>query len=97
MSKKFILLTFFLISVFISAAQNIASPPAYIKALTGEWKGERFADGRPKVSDNLLERLKKITLEEVWAELIDLGYPDQFEGGWQTIKDTGENVMTGRQ
>ena len=26
--------------------------------LTSEWNGERFADGRPKIPDNLLERAK---------------------------------------
>ena len=38
-------------------AQEIAGSPEYIKALTAQWKGERFPDGRPKVSDDLLERL----------------------------------------
>ena len=32
--------------------------------LTSEWKGERFADGRPKIPDNLVERAKKIGIEE---------------------------------
>ncbi len=78
------------------SAQNVGSTPEYIKTLTAEWKGERFADGRPKVSDNLLERLKKLTLEEVWAELIEKGYPNQFEGEWQLIDETEETTMTGR-
>jgi len=34
---------------------------------TPEWKGERFADGRPKVSDTILDRMKNVTLEEAWA------------------------------
>jgi len=79
-----------------AAAQNIGSSPEYIKALTAEWKGERFPDGRPKVSDSLLERLKKLTLEEVWAELIELGYPNQYEGTWQLVDETEESTMTGR-
>ena len=29
--------------------------------LTPDWKGERFADGRPKVSDALLKRMKLVT------------------------------------
>ena len=37
--------------------------------LTPLWKGERFADGRPKASDALLQRLKSVTLEEAWAVL----------------------------
>jgi hypothetical protein len=34
---------------------------------TPEWKGERFADGRPKVPDNILKRMKSVTPEEAWA------------------------------
>ena len=28
---------------------------------TPDWKGERFADGRPKVPDAVLDRMKKVT------------------------------------
>jgi regulator of RNase E activity RraA len=90
----------FLIALFLlftsAQAQHIGAVPEYIKALTAEWKGERFADGRPKVSDDLLKRLKKITLEEVWAELIELGYHNQFEGDWQLIDEKESTTMTGR-
>lgn len=96
MSKKIILLTFSFLVCFCLYAQNIGTPPEHIKALTSEWKGERFADGRPKISDNLLERLKKITLEEAWAELIELDYHNQFEGNWELIDETEEKTMTGR-
>lgn len=93
--RNIFLIAFFLL--FTSAqAQHIGAVPEYIKALTAEWKGERFPDGRPKVSDNLLERLKKITLEEVWAELIELGYHNQFEGDWQLIDEKESTTMTGR-
>jgi regulator of RNase E activity RraA len=77
-------------------AQNIGSSPGYIRALTSEWQGERFADGRPKVSGDLLERLKKLTLEEVWAELIELGYQNQYEGNWSLLDEAEETTMTGR-
>jgi len=90
---------FFVIALFAFSfvnAQNVMQSPEYIKALTAEWKGERFADGRPKVSDNLLERLKAITLEEAWAELIEQGYFNQFEGNWQLLNPDDHNVMTGR-
>ena len=33
-------------------------------ALTREWKGERFSDGRPKVPDAVLEGLKDVDAEE---------------------------------
>lgn len=94
---KNIILSFVLIFCCITMySQNVGSSPEYIKALTSEWKGERFADGRPKISDNILERLKKITLEEAWAELINKGYPNQFEGDWTLINPEGETTMTGR-
>jgi len=31
-----------------------------------QWDGKRFADGRPKVSDELLERVKNIRVEDAW-------------------------------
>ncbi len=94
--KKIVILTTILLGCIFAKAQNVGSSPEYIKALTAEWTGERFDDGRPKVSDDVLERLKNITLEEVWAELIKLGYHNQFEGNWQLIDDTEESTMTGR-
>ena len=72
-----------------------------VKALTAEWTGERTPDGRPKVSDELLERLKKRSMEEVWGTLVSKGYENQFENfssiyanGWQIIHP--DKVMTGR-
>ncbi|TDH28739.1 RraA family protein [Segetibacter sp. 3557_3] len=96
MIKKFILLAAFCINGLFMSAQNVGSSPDYIKALSADWKGERLADGRPKVSDNLLDRLQKLTLEEAWAELIELGYPNQFEGEWKLINESEEATMVGR-
>lgn len=61
--------------------------------LTSEWKGERFADGRPKIPDNLLERAKHIMIDDAWTVLKNEGYLNQFEGNWKTVNDT---AMTGR-
>ncbi len=52
---------------------------------TSDWKGERFADGRPKVPDDLLERALDVTIEDVWDYLREQGYRNQFEGGWQAL------------
>jgi len=78
----------------IVRAQNVGSSPEYIKALTSEWKGERFADGRPKVPDAILERLKNISIEEAWGVLRNKGYQNQYEGDWTIIHP--DEVMTGR-
>lgn len=94
MKKKSILAAVMLMAFIASAAQNIGSSPDYIKALTAEWKGERFADGRPKVPDAILERLKNISIEEAWGVLRNRGYNNQFEGNWQVIHP--DEAMTGR-
>jgi len=62
--------------------------------LTPDWEGERFADGRPKVSDDILERMKLVTLEEAWAVLRGNGFNYQYEGDWQVLNDEG--VLVGR-
>ncbi|MFT3933010.1 MAG: RraA family protein [Chitinophagaceae bacterium] len=55
--------------------------------LTSEWKGERFADGRPKVPDDLLERVKHINIDDAWTVLKNEGYLNQYEGNWKTVND----------
>jgi regulator of RNase E activity RraA len=55
--------------------------------LTSEWKGERFADGRPKIADDLLERAKYINVDDAWTVLKNEGYLNQFEGGWKMVND----------
>src|SRR6478736_1213320 len=61
--------------------------------LTSEWKGERFADGRPKIPDDLLQRAKRIMIDDAWTVLKNEGYLNQFEGNWKTLNDS---PMTGR-
>lgn len=69
--------------------------PEQRRAITREWTGERFEDGRPKVPDSVMERLKTTTAEEAWSVLRQNKYTHQFEGNWQEINpDT--NRMVGR-
>jgi 4-hydroxy-4-methyl-2-oxoglutarate aldolase len=75
-------------------SQNVGASPEYIKALTADWTGERFPDGRPKVSDDILERLKNISIEEAWGVLRNKGYQNQYEGDWQIMLP--DEPMTGR-
>ncbi|HKZ37342.1 MAG TPA: hypothetical protein VJ184_06820, partial [Chryseolinea sp.] len=72
-------------------AQSI--PKEELIFLTSEWKGERFADGRPKIPDNLLERAKHIMIDDAWTVLKNEGYLNQYDGGWKTVNNT---PMTGR-
>lgn len=95
MSKKLLLIV---VAIFLSAivvkAQEITLKPDQIKNLTAEWKGERFPDGRPKVSDDLLKRLKGISIEEAWGYLRNKGYQNQYEGDWMIMHP--DSAMTGR-
>jgi len=59
---------------------------------TRDWKGDRFPDGRPKVPDAVLARLKNVSAEEAWAVLRGAGYHNQFEGGWKVI-NPGERLV----
>jgi regulator of RNase E activity RraA len=61
---------------------------------TAEWTGERDSDGRPVVSDELLERLKNISIEEAWGVLRGEGYLNQFAGEWKMIYE--DKPFTGR-
>jgi len=68
-----------------SIAQTISKEE--LTYLTGAWTGDRFPDGRPKVSDQLIERAKKIGIEEAWQILNNEGYKNQFEGDWKMVHD----------
>lgn len=90
-----------LCAIFSAKAQSVTYPAESIKALTSEWEGERLSDGRPKVSDDLLERLKNISMEEAWGFLRRHGYMNQFENFAGTLQNHWmilhpEQTMTGR-
>lgn len=54
---------------------------------TQEWQGERYDDGRPKVPDGILERMKNVSIEEAWGVLRNEGFQNQYEGGWKMIHE----------
>jgi 4-hydroxy-4-methyl-2-oxoglutarate aldolase len=94
MGLKSLLLAAFMLNAGLLRAQRVGSTPDYIISLTSQWKGERFPDGRPKVPDAILERLKNISLEDAWGVLRNKGFQNQFEGDWQVIQP--DSIMTGR-
>jgi 4-hydroxy-4-methyl-2-oxoglutarate aldolase len=64
---------------------GVAASKAEMLLVTSLWKGERYPDGRPKVADDLLRRLKAVSIEEAWDVLRLDGYENQFAGGWQML------------
>jgi regulator of RNase E activity RraA len=75
------------------AQQGFFTPEDVIK-YTPDWHGERFPDGRPKVPDSILDRMKSVTLEEAWAVVENAGFMHQYEDGWLSIHP--DKVLVGR-
>jgi regulator of RNase E activity RraA len=47
---------------------------------------DRFPDGRPKVPNDVLEKVRGLSVEEVWGPIRgEAGYPNQYEGDWQIM------------
>ncbi len=65
----------------------VVAPPSQVIYQTAAWEGERYPDGRPRVSDDLLARLEKVKIEDAWQLLNELGYRNQFDGGWKMIHE----------
>ncbi len=88
MKKVFISNILIVLILFMSQGmQSQIASPDEIRFYTEEWNGERFPDGRPKVSKDLLERLIKISIEEAWAVLSNEEFHNQFEGNWKMIHE----------
>ena len=92
--KRLALAFAFALAAAPAMAHEGFEPSAEVIHDTPEWKGERFADGRPKVADNILDRMKSVTLEEAWATLRAAGYEHNYEGGWADLFPG--KIMVGR-
>ena len=92
MNKTYITLLFLFFIGIDSFAQQISKEEMLF--LTQEWKGERFEDGRPKVSDDLLRRMRIVTHDEAWAVMKNAGYKYQYADGWEMINP--DSIMVGR-
>jgi regulator of RNase E activity RraA len=92
---KFIMILLIAIASFKHLrSQQVQITKEQLIALTPFWKGERFADGRPKVPDDILKRMKSVSVEEAWAVMKNAGYGYQVAEGWQVINP--DSVLVGR-
>lgn len=92
--KRLLLLFTMALTLDQSDAQSVQITKDQLIALTPDWKGERFPDGRPKVPDNIIKRMKAVSVEEAWATLSNAGYRYQIAEGWQVINP--DSVLVGR-
>jgi 4-hydroxy-4-methyl-2-oxoglutarate aldolase len=68
-----------------SQAQLFTNPKDQMIELTAQNPFERFADGRPKVPDALIERARGLSAEEVWAILPKEGFRNQYADGFKIL------------
>ena len=98
MTRTVLLLAVFTVGALLAATPVNAQVGVFTKETlikyTPLWQGERFPDGRPKVPDDLLTRMKTVSIEEAWAVLRRHGFNNQFEGNWVTTHQ--DPVLVGR-
>ncbi|MGM0507433.1 MAG: RraA family protein [Bacteroidota bacterium] len=97
MKRKFLstlTIVMFALSTTVCAQLNVQEQTDRVVAstedihfYTSEWEGERYEDGRPRVSQDLIDRLGNLKVEDVWQFLNESGYTNQFEGDWKAIFD----------
>ncbi len=90
--KRIIILSFTIFLWQTAISQQISKEELIF--LTPSWEGERFPDGRPKVSDDILKRMKSVSIEEAWATLKNAGFSYQVAEGWEVINP--DSVLVGR-
>lgn len=93
-SVKIRLIALLLLASPMLHAQKLTLNRQEMIGLTPKWTGERFADGRPRVSDELLKRMKRVPLEQAWGVLRAAGYTNQYERNWKNIHSG--DVLVGR-
>src|SRR5262245_39650248 len=75
------------LAVTLPASAPLQLPTDDLVALTESWKGERYPDGRPKVPDDIVRRMRDVSIEEAWDVLRKHGYTHQFAGDWKILHE----------
>ena len=96
--NSFVIGTLTFVSVLLAGGPALAQVGVFSKEhlvqYTPDWKGERFPNGRPKVPDDILQRMREVSIEEAWEVCRRHGFNNQFEGNWVI---SGEKpVLVGR-
>lgn len=69
----------------IAQAQLMTFPKQDLIDYTSPNPFDRLPDGRPKVPDDLIERARGLSSEEVWAVLEEKGYRNQYADGFHVL------------
>ena len=74
-----------LLAPTISRAQMITFSNQDLLDYTAQNPFGRFPDGRPKVPDELIERARGLSAEEIWEVLEDKNFHNQYADGFQVL------------
>src|SRR5579863_2758275 len=77
-----------------ASAQLFIFPKQDLVDYTAQNPFDRLSDGRPKVPDDLIERARGLSSEEVWAVLHEKGFNNQYADGFQVLQPA--KTMVGR-
>jgi 4-hydroxy-4-methyl-2-oxoglutarate aldolase len=68
-----------------ASAQLINFPKQQLIDYTAQNPFDRLPDGRPKVPDDLIDRARGLSSEEVWSLMQEKGYENQYADGFQVL------------
>jgi 4-hydroxy-4-methyl-2-oxoglutarate aldolase len=74
-----------LLAPTIARAQMIGFSQQDLLDYTSQNPFGRFLDGRPKVPDEMIERARGLSAEEIWAGLEDKKFRNQYADGFQVL------------
>jgi regulator of RNase E activity RraA len=77
-------------------APPVISSAARVIQATPKWTGDRMPDGRPRVSDDILKRMRNIPITNAWSVTSSAGYTNCYEPaiGWSVLHP--DDVIVGR-
>jgi len=84
-SPAFVVCAIALVTAGPLRAQLLTFSRQDLAAYTAEEPFDRLPDGRPKVPEQLLERARELSSEEVWAVLQEKGFHNQYADGFQVL------------
>jgi len=77
-----------------SRAQLLTFPKQDLVDYSEQNPFDRFPDGRPKITDQLVQQARELSSEEVWAVLHEKGFNNQYADGFRILHP--DKPMAGR-
>lgn len=77
-------------------ALPVISCPMRVLQCTPKWTGPRMEDGRPRVPDDMLRRMKNVSITQAWSIVRGAGYPNCYENAadWKILSP--DKTLVGR-